>query len=97
MGCPNCGREHKRSKNGPCPACYAQTYRSTVIGHDRTLLANARYAKRNPAKHLVWRHRYEERIGKRVPDLQALRRALKRLDAAVEVATERASVRGAGE
>lgn len=90
MSCPNCGREHKRSKNGPCANCYRKIYTSTPIGKKARNEANKTWVRRNGSKR--WQHiiRYRTRTGYYVPgDVLALRRALKRLEANLATATQR--------
>ena len=86
--CSDCGRP-ARSGGRQCARCYQRRYRETEAGRRKHNDAVIRYNARNPDKHRLWRHRWQERVGISVPDLQALRRAIKRLDAAVASAEER--------
>jgi hypothetical protein len=81
MSCPNCSKEHKRSKTGLCATCYMKAYRSTPNGHKRSLDAIKRYQKKNPEKRFKHVVRYRERTGYYVPlDLHLLRTAAKTLE-----------------
>jgi predicted RNA-binding Zn-ribbon protein involved in translation (DUF1610 family) len=91
--CPECERRHG-AKTYRCHACRLRAYRKTESGRQATIRANLAYAKRNPDKVRVWRRNYQIRIGRIVPDLTELRRAIKSLDAIVEAAAEREGIRG---
>lgn len=81
----------------------ARAYRRTERGKQRVAAANAAYAARlaaspeGRAKRLEWVHRWQESVGIRVPELQELRRANKRLEQALAYADEREGVRESGE
>lgn len=86
--CSDCGRP-ARTGGRQCARCYQRRYRETPEGRRHHNDAVIRYNARNPDKHRLWRHRYQERIGIRVPDLRDLRRAIKRLDKALAATEER--------
>ncbi len=94
--CTDCGRP-ARVGGRQCAACYQRRYRTDPARRARHREAVKAYTKRNPAKRRRWVRTYQARVGLYVPDLQALRAAIKRLDAAVAIASERASLRGTGE
>ena len=85
--CTDCGRP-ARAGGRQCARCYQRRYRATPEGKRRHNDAVIRYNRRNPAKRRVWVHRYWQRIGLRVPELQDLRRAIKRLDASIQQASQ---------
>lgn len=86
--CTDCGRP-ARAGGFQCARCYQRRYRETPEGKRRHNDAVIRYNARHPDKRRVWVRRYQQRIGVYVPDLQDLRRAIKRLDAALAAAEER--------
>lgn len=94
--CEECGRPKKRAGRW-CSGCYQRRYRLTDSGRRKHNDAVIRYNARYPVKRREWVHRYQERVGIRVPDLQTARRAIKRLEQALAAATLREGVRGAGE
>jgi hypothetical protein len=93
--CTVCGKPNKRG--GPtCAWCYQKKYRKDPVARKRQNRSNMEYAKRNPEKRKVWVQNWRYRVGWYVPDLQALRAAVKRLDRALASAEERTRLRGAG-
>jgi hypothetical protein len=95
--CVDCGTEVRRAGAERCSDCYRRWWRGTPEGRARRRAANIAYAKRNPEKRRQWVHTYLERIGWRVPDLQALRAAINAVDAAVAQAEGRRRLRGSGQ
>lgn len=90
MACPKCRRDHKRSKTGPCARCYQEGYRKDPNKRKAHVASVMRYRARNPDKVKRWTRTYAERSGKITPpDLMELRRASKRLEAAIQAAEER--------
>lgn len=61
-------------------------YRKTVSGKRATRKALKRYEQKNTDKRRRWVNTWKERVGIKVDDLQDLRRACKRLEAAVAAA-----------
>jgi len=94
MACPQCGREHKRSKNGPCAACYRRQYYKTEAGRKAVKNANKKDIQKHPERRFAAVVRYREKTGYYVPtELHQLNAAIKRLDATVEAADKRAGIR----
>jgi hypothetical protein len=86
--CADCARP-ARPGGTRCHRCYQRLYRASPEGRQRHNAAVARYNARNPDKRRQWVRTYRQRVGLHVPDLIDLRRAIKRLDAAVATAQER--------
>lgn len=100
MACPKCGRDHKRSKTGPCPACAMRAYRETEKGKAATAEAKRRYEQSEKGKRTRARYirEYRLRRGEYVPvELHELRRASKRLEASLAHADDGEGVRVPGE
>jgi len=94
MPCPGCGREHKRSVNGPCAACYRRAYYRTEKGKKAVDRANKKAIDKNPERRFAEVVRYRERTGYYIPtELHQLRAAVKRLDATLEAAEKRTGIR----
>ena len=92
MPCPYCQREHKRSKNGPCPACYQAIYTDTPEGKASYEQAKRRYerSEKGKATRASWLPGYRVSRGEYVhPDVHELRQALKALERALVDAGER--------
>lgn len=95
--CPICGRPNSRSRRSGCSSCYQTAYRADPERKRAHQERVADYQSRNPAKRHRWVTNYRIRIGQHVPALQALRRAIKRLDATVAYAEGRDGVRQSDE
>lgn len=93
--CEDCARPNKRGGRW-CSACYQRRYRQNPANRERHRRAVGEYQRRNYAKWLQWQYRWRERVGWRVPDLQALRAAINAVDAAVAEAEGRRRIRGSG-
>lgn len=94
--CDDCGRENRRGGRY-CSACYQRRYRQrpeVYAAHKRRV---AEYQRRHYRKWLVWEYRWRERVGWRVPDLQALRAAINAVESAVAEAEGRRRLRGPGQ
>lgn len=77
-----------------CRTCYNRdVYRAKPDARARHRRAVIEYGQRVPEKRWLWARRWRQRVGLWVPDLNTLRHAI----SAVEDATQRARVRGAGE
>lgn len=93
MACPECGREHKRSKNGPCAACYRRAYYKTEKGRKAVKNANKKDIAKHPERRFATVVRYRERTGYYIPaELHQLLHAIKRLERTVEATEKRAGV-----
>ena len=93
MPCPGCGKPHKRSKNGPCAACYMGKYRKTETGRIAVKNANKKSVTNNSERRFTEVVRYREKTGYYVPtELHRLFHAIKRLDRTVEATEKRARV-----
>ena len=99
MACRDCDREDARTRFGgrQCARCYMRAYRKDPEKAAKHRAAVIAYTKRNPDKRRRWVRTWKERIGWYVPDLQDLRRAIKRLDRAVVYAERREGLRITGE
>lgn len=98
MSCPKCGRDHKRSKNGPCPNCYRKTYKNTESGKDAIRRADKASVRRHPERRMRRVVRYREKTGYYIPaELHALRNATKKLERALEAAENNHAVRPTSE
>ena len=94
MPCPECGKPHKRSVNGPCAACYRRAYYKTEKGKKAVDRANKKTIVKNPETRFAAVVRYRERTGYYIPaELHQLRSAIKRLDATLEAADKRTGIR----
>lgn len=87
--CPKCGGPNNRSARSGCSACYQQAYRADPEKYALHKERVSAYQKRNYRKWRKWSYIWRERVGIRVPDLQALRKASKRLEQAVADASDR--------
>lgn len=93
MACPQCGKPHKRSVNGPCGACYRRAYYNTEAGKKAVDRANKKDIRKHPERRFATVVRYRDKIGYYIPtELHQLYAAVKRLDATVEAADKRAGV-----
>jgi len=98
MPCPKCKRNHKRSKNGPCPRCYRKTYRKTESGRDAVRRADKASVRRNPERRMREVVRYRGKTGYYVPpEVLALNVAVKKLERAMEAAANDHGVRPTSE
>jgi hypothetical protein len=93
--CP-CGKQ-ARQGGRQCAACYQREYRQRPGKREAHRRSVAAYQRRNYDRWLVWQYRWRERVGWRVPDLQALRAAINAIDAAVAQAEGRSRLRGSGQ
>lgn len=98
MPCPDCHRDHKRSKDGPCAACYRRKYYKTPGGKAAVDKANTRYVKAHPevrTKHVV---KYFSRTGVYTPlEVHLLRNAVKRLETAISATANHTGVHEPGQ
>src|SRR5438477_12106745 len=94
--CRDCGIKPARPGGTQCAACYQRVYRSDPVKGAARRAANRvsvkLYEKRHPEKRRVWVRNWQRRVGRFVPDLQALRRAIKRLDRTLQASEQRARV-----
>lgn len=94
--CDDCGRTNKRGGRW-CSACYQRRYRQRPEAYARHKARVAAYQRRNYRKWREWQYRWRERVGWRVPDLQALRAAINAVEAAVAQAEGRSRLRSSSQ
>jgi len=84
VACPECLKEHKRSKNGPCPNCYRKRYQKTETGRAARRLAQKKDHQRHPERRMREVVRYREKTGYYIPaEIHYLNHAVKRLERAL--------------
>lgn len=81
MACPECGRDHKRSKTGHCSNCYRKKYHKDPAKYEKHKKRVMKYQKAFPEKRAKIVYDYQTRKGQLVPAaIHALHFAIKRLE-----------------